>query len=99
MSNHHIGKLPGARKEGDDWIVTINDQFQYGQKNSQGQSRWLVFHDEDNKIYQHRFLVNTMQSNAAPWAKTLATSLGGFDIAHGIPDLGSAFLGETLKSF
>lgn len=36
----------------DSWIVSINDRFQYGQKNKNGDGRWVALHDKDNKPYQ-----------------------------------------------
>ncbi|KAK1235206.1 hypothetical protein PQX77_001579 [Marasmius sp. AFHP31] len=35
--------------------VTIGDKHQYGQKNKQGDNRWVMFHDKSRKMYQHRF--------------------------------------------
>lgn len=36
----------------DSWIVSISDRFQYGQKNKNGDGRWVALHDKDNKPYQ-----------------------------------------------
>ncbi|KAK1235167.1 hypothetical protein PQX77_001616 [Marasmius sp. AFHP31] len=36
--------------------VKISDKHQYGQKNKQGDDRWVAFHDKSRKPYQHRFL-------------------------------------------
>ena len=32
--------------------ITVDDSFQYGQKDKTGEGRWLVFHDKKNKIFQ-----------------------------------------------
>lgn len=34
------------------WVVEISDRFQYGQKNKNGDGRWVALHDKDNKPYQ-----------------------------------------------
>ena len=31
---------------------TVDDSFQYGQRDSSGTGRWLVFHDKDQKMFQ-----------------------------------------------
>lgn len=36
----------------DSWLVTISDSFQYGQKNKNGEGRWVALHDKNNKPYQ-----------------------------------------------
>lgn len=32
--------------------IEVNDKFQYGQEDSKGLGRWLVYHDKTNKPYQ-----------------------------------------------
>ncbi|KAK3365112.1 hypothetical protein B0T24DRAFT_659898 [Lasiosphaeria ovina] len=98
-SADYIGKLPGAKKEGDNFIVTINDRFQYGQKNKQGENRWVVLHDKNNKPYQHRFIVLTIQGKAADWAKTLAKTFGAGDLADKVSAVGKDFVGDYLHTF
>ncbi|KAF4467735.1 hypothetical protein FALBO_5387 [Fusarium albosuccineum] len=98
-SNDYIGRLPGARKEGNTWVVTISDRFQYGQKNKNGDGRWVALHDKDNKPYQHRFMVTTIQGQAAEWAKTLAKSFGAGEIADAVSKLGNNFIGDYLHTF
>ncbi|KAK5652027.1 hypothetical protein OQA88_10930 [Cercophora sp. LCS_1] len=95
----HIGKIPGATKDGENFTVTINDHFQYGQKNKQGEKRWVVLHDKGNKMFQHRFMTTTVQGNAADWAKTLANQFGAGDLASQVHDLGSRFVGDYLHTF
>ncbi|KAH7136290.1 hypothetical protein EDB81DRAFT_656908 [Dactylonectria macrodidyma] len=94
-----IGKLPGAKKDGADWVVTITDRFQYGQKNASGEKRWIVLHDKSNKIFQHRFLVTTTQGNAVDWAKKLADSFGASELAENVSGIGGSFVGDYLKTF
>ncbi|KAK0743965.1 hypothetical protein B0T18DRAFT_431137 [Schizothecium vesticola] len=98
-SPDYIGKIPGVTKNGDSFTVTINDRFQYGQKNKEGEKRWVVLHDKGNKMYQHRFMTTTVQGNAAEWAKTLANSFGAGDLASQVSDLGKRFVGDYLHTF
>ncbi|CAP64730.1 uncharacterized protein PODANS_5_9960 [Podospora anserina S mat+] len=83
----------------DNFILPINDKFQYGQKNAQGENRWLVLHDKDNKLYQHRFIVATVQGHAAEWAKTLANSFGAGELASQVTSIGKSFVGHYLHTF
>lgn len=39
------GKLSGN-------TFSVDDGFQYGQKNAQGEGRWLAYHDKSQKAYQ-----------------------------------------------
>jgi hypothetical protein len=32
--------------------VSINDEWQFGQKNKEGANRWVVLHDKGRKPYQ-----------------------------------------------
>ncbi|KAH7161821.1 hypothetical protein EDB81DRAFT_840059 [Dactylonectria macrodidyma] len=98
-SPDYIGKIPGIRKEGNSFIVNINDRFQYGQKNKNGEGRWVALHDKNNKPYQHRFLVTTIQGTVAEWARVLANSLGAGEIANAVAKLGKNFIGDYLHTF
>ncbi|KAH7196518.1 uncharacterized protein B0J16DRAFT_1272 [Fusarium flagelliforme] len=75
--------VPSARQEDDSWVVSIDDRFQYGQKNRNGEGRWVALHDKDNKAYQHRYLAAASHGNITEQAKSLVTSVGGQ-----IPDVG-----------
>ena len=41
-----------AKSSGDDFSVTVDESFQYGQKNARGEGRWLAYHDRSQKPYQ-----------------------------------------------
>ncbi|KAM0228825.1 hypothetical protein ACHAPO_010462 [Fusarium lateritium] len=75
-NNDFIGELPGARQEGGNWVAEISDRFQYGQKNKNGDGRWVALHDKNNKPYQHRFMIVTMQGRLSQTAKNLARGFG-----------------------
>ncbi|SPJ71005.1 uncharacterized protein FTOL_00733 [Fusarium torulosum] len=98
-SNEYIGRLPGARQEGNNWIVSISDRFQYGQKNKNGDGRWVCLHDKDNKPYQHRFMIVTIQGKLSDAAKNLAKSVGATEIADMVMKLGNSFTGDYLHTF
>ncbi|KAG8668248.1 hypothetical protein FPOAC2_07538 [Fusarium poae] len=98
-SNEFIGRLPGARQEGNNWVVEINDRFQYGQKNKTGEGRWVALHDKDNKPYQHRFMIVTIQGRLTETAKNLAKSFGAGEIADQVSKLGNNFIGDYLHTF
>ncbi|KAF4983612.1 hypothetical protein FZEAL_1021 [Fusarium zealandicum] len=97
--NDYIGRLPGASQQGNCFIVTISDRFQYGQKNKNGDGRWVALHDKDNKPYQHRFMVTTIQGQVAEWAKILAKAFGAGEIADSVSKLGNNFIGDYLHTF
>ncbi|TVY60304.1 hypothetical protein Focb16_v003197 [Fusarium oxysporum f. sp. cubense] len=98
-SNEYIGKLPGARQEANSWIVSITDRFQYGQKNKNGDGRWVALHDKDNKPYQHRFMIVTIQGKLTEAAKNLARSFGAGEIAEQASKLGGSYIGDYLHTF
>lgn len=80
--------------------IQVDDAFQYGQNNEKT-LRFLVFHNKDNKPYQHRFIETTAFSNignkivevgagaAAEWGQLLKK---GADLAKG-------FIGDYLRDF
>ncbi|CAI4213236.1 unnamed protein product [Parascedosporium putredinis] len=41
-SNDFISKLPGAKREGDNWVVPIGDRFQYGQRTTLARAAGFV---------------------------------------------------------
>ncbi|PCD34042.1 hypothetical protein FGRA07_09197 [Fusarium graminearum] len=98
-SGEFIGKLPGARQEGNCWVVEMSDRFQYGQKNKNGDGRWVALHDKDNKPYQHRFMVVTIQGRLSEAAKNLAKAFGAGEIADQVMKLGNSFIGDYLHTF
>lgn len=62
----------------DSWVVSVNDRFQYGQKNKNGDGRWLVLHNKDNKMYQVSSQTNLCQG----YSLMLVASLYGCDYAR-----------------
>lgn len=48
----HSAVLIARPKEG--YKMKVNDRLQYGQKNAQGELRFIVYHDKERKPYQVR---------------------------------------------
>ncbi|XP_014551138.1 hypothetical protein COCVIDRAFT_20537 [Bipolaris victoriae FI3] len=94
------GKLDAlkAKSSGDSFTITVDDSFQYGQKNKQGEGRFLVFHDKSRNPFQWRF-VSTLYSklgNGALAVINLAPIPGGVkDIAKYF----SGLIGDPLHNF
>ncbi|KAF5010431.1 hypothetical protein FDECE_3400 [Fusarium decemcellulare] len=97
-SADYVGKNHEVKREGNNWVVPITDRFQYGQKNAQGEKRWLVLHDKNNKPYQVREIIGC-SGTATEWAKTLANSFGAGELADTMEKLGNSFVGDFLKTF
>lgn len=56
--------------------IRIDSNIQYGQKNAQGELRFLVYYDKGRKPYQHRFIETALGSVAAGKAQTITKHLG-----------------------
>lgn len=50
----------------------IDNKFQYGQKNAEGEGRFVVLHDKERTPYQHRFIETALASGAANIAAKIA---------------------------
>ncbi|MCJ1363885.1 hypothetical protein MMC16_002994 [Acarospora aff. strigata] len=82
--------------EGDQYTITVDDSFQYGQ-DKEKKKRWLCFHNKNDKPYQHRFVESTIvkYGNAA----------AGFAVGQGYKDVNTVadvikhFAGDYLHNF
>ncbi|KAF7557641.1 hypothetical protein G7Z17_g616 [Cylindrodendrum hubeiense] len=76
--------------------VKVGDDFQFGQ--NQGRTeRFLVFHDKNNKPYQHRFveqLLVVLGDQAIDWARNM-----GFEGIESIRNKAADIIGEYLRDF
>ncbi|KAJ0122135.1 hypothetical protein J7T55_002647 [Diaporthe amygdali] len=85
-----------AKSQGDEkYTLVIDDAWQYGQQKD-GSKRFLVYHDKNNKPYQHRFVENFIKQ-AGGKAVDVITGLGY--PADKIEDIASRFVGDYLKTF
>ncbi|EGP90161.1 unnamed protein product [Zymoseptoria tritici ST99CH_3D7] len=50
-----------SRAENGRILLTVGDAVSNGQ-NSEGQNRWLVYHDKSRDIFQHRFVQHVFQA-------------------------------------
>lgn len=73
--------------------------MQYGQKNAQGDMRFVVYHDKERKPYQHRFIETALGSTVSKKAKKVAEMLGQGSITGDISSLAANFVGDYLKTF
>ncbi|KAK7451212.1 hypothetical protein VKT23_012549 [Stygiomarasmius scandens] len=79
--------------------VTITDKFQYGQKNAQGDFRFVVYHDMSRKPYQHRFIETTLLAKGGDIALKLAKGFGYEDVGMNVTDFAKRFIGDYLHNF
>lgn len=81
--------------------LRIDSNMQYGQKNIQGELRFLVYHDKERKPYQHRFIETALGSAAAGKAQEVAKQFLGEagGIAGSVADLAKNFVGDFLRTF
>lgn len=95
---NHITRV-GQLLPGEGYKLQIGSSLQYGQKNTQGDMRFVVYHDKERKPYQHRFIETALGSTAAKQAKAVAEKLGQGSIAGDISRLAANFVGDFLKTF
>ncbi|KAG9605512.1 hypothetical protein KCU97_g485, partial [Aureobasidium melanogenum] len=95
---NHITKV-GQLVDGEGYKIKVDDKIQYGQKNAQGELRFVVYHDKERKRYQHRFIETALGSAAAGKASELAKGFGFGDIAGGIASIAKNFVGDYLRTF
>ncbi|KAH6919077.1 hypothetical protein BKA70DRAFT_1458967 [Coprinopsis sp. MPI-PUGE-AT-0042] len=79
------------------YTVVVDKAFQYGQKNPQGEGRWLVFHDTTRNPFQHRFIQGALQAGAARATEIARTF--GFEAAETLLKGAQGFFGHPLHNF
>ncbi|THU83585.1 hypothetical protein K435DRAFT_689280 [Dendrothele bispora CBS 962.96] len=79
--------------------VTITEKFQYGQKNAQGDFRFVVNHDTSRKHYQHRFIETTLLAKGGDIAVKLAKAFGYDQVGTSVSDFTKTFIGDYLHNF
>ncbi|THU87374.1 hypothetical protein K435DRAFT_804375 [Dendrothele bispora CBS 962.96] len=88
-----------ATVDGNTARVTITDKFQYGQKNDQGEFRFVVYHDTSRKPYQHRFIETTLLAKGGDISVKLAKGFGYDQVGMDVSDLLKRFVGDYLRNF
>ncbi|KAJ7878041.1 hypothetical protein B0H13DRAFT_2346830 [Mycena leptocephala] len=94
----HITKV-GEPVEGEGYKLKVNDRLQYGQKNAQGELRFIVYHDKERKPYQHRFIETAVGSATAGKAAEMAKAFGVGVVGDQIMDHLKAIVGDYLHTF
>ncbi|KAF8144189.1 hypothetical protein K438DRAFT_1783062 [Mycena galopus ATCC 62051] len=85
--------------DGEGYKMKVDNKLQYGQKNAQGELRFVVYHDEERKPYQHRFMETALGSAGAEKAKKIAEAMGVGAIGNTVNDLAQAFVGDYMHTF
>ncbi|KAJ7862429.1 hypothetical protein B0H13DRAFT_1900078 [Mycena leptocephala] len=78
---------------------TRRGRLQYGQKNAQGELRFIVYHDKERKPYQHRFIETAVGSATAGKAAEMAKAFGVGAAGDQIMDHLKAIVGDNLHTF
>ena len=80
--------------------IQVDDAFQYGQNNEKT-LRFLVFHNKDNKPYQHRFIETTAFSNIGNKIVAIGGSAAPLwdELLKKGADIAKAFIGDYLRDF
>jgi len=95
---NHVTKV-GQLVEGEGYKLHVDDRLQYGQKNSSGELRFVVFHDKERKPYQHRFIETALGSAGADKASKLAATFGYGGAVDLASKIGKDFIGDYLHTF
>ncbi|THU86513.1 hypothetical protein K435DRAFT_868180 [Dendrothele bispora CBS 962.96] len=88
-----------ATVDGNTARVTITEKLQYGQKNAQGDFRFVVYHDTSHKPYQHRFIETTLLAKGGDIAVKLAKAFGYDEVGTSVSDFLKGFIGDYLHNF
>ncbi|KAJ7855347.1 hypothetical protein B0H13DRAFT_2357967 [Mycena leptocephala] len=94
----HITKV-GELVEGEGYKLKVNDRLQYGQRNPQGELRFIVYHDKERRPYQHRFIETAVGSATAGKAAEMAKAFGVGAAGDQIMDHLKCIVGDYLHTF
>ncbi|KXJ85483.1 hypothetical protein Micbo1qcDRAFT_209963 [Microdochium bolleyi] len=92
VSSAQIDKFKADHPDG---IFTVTRDYQYGQFEKTGASRFLVFHDRLRRIFDYRFMIALLNNLAGPGAGSDGKSVAGIDVQRLIQGL----IGDPLRSF
>ncbi|KAK1753655.1 hypothetical protein QBC47DRAFT_430496 [Echria macrotheca] len=99
---NHISKV-GTLVPGEGYKLKVDDKLQYGQKNAQGDNRFIVFHDKDRKPYQHRFIEAAVLSTLAKQGEEAADKvLASFALSGAAAAVSNAlktYIADYLRTF
>ena len=102
--NQHVGilfveksKVEEFKGLVNDGQTTVDEKFQYGQANKAGDKRFLVYHNKDNKPYQHRFINNMLTKYGPMGAQALENM--GMTGSQEMAELVANYVGDSLRNF
>ncbi|KAJ7779478.1 hypothetical protein DFH07DRAFT_950539 [Mycena maculata] len=95
---NHITKV-GKLVDGEGYKLKVNDRLQYGQKNTEGELRFIVYHDKERKPYQHRFIETAVGSATEGKTREMAKAFGFGAAGDQIMDHLKAIVGDYLNTF
>ncbi|KAK1772239.1 hypothetical protein QBC33DRAFT_564719 [Phialemonium atrogriseum] len=100
---NHISKI-AELLPGEGYKITVDERFQYGQKNVEGENRFLILHDKGRKPYQHRFIETAVASALARQGEGVADKVcGAFGLPAGsaskVTDTVKCYIGDYLRTF
>ncbi|GAB7354329.1 hypothetical protein MBLNU459_g4842t2 [Dothideomycetes sp. NU459] len=95
---NHITKV-GQLVDGEGYKIKVDGRLQYGQKNAQGELRFVVYHDKERRPFQHRFIETALGSAAAGKATELAKGFGLGDVAGSVAAIAANFVGDYMHDF
>ncbi|TKX27034.1 hypothetical protein C1H76_0789 [Elsinoe australis] len=85
--------------DGEGYQVRLDNNFQYGQKNAEGELRFIVYHDQERKPYQHRFIETALGSAGLGKANVIAEKMGFGAIGDQVGSFAKNFIGDYLHTF
>jgi len=86
-----------GQKDGDEYQITVNNDFRYGERDKKGNFRFLVYHDTSREIFQHRFVQGMIVKFGA--AATDQIKRLGFSDVSSISAAFQGSIGEPLKRY
>ncbi|KAG7409804.1 hypothetical protein Forpe1208_v011058 [Fusarium oxysporum f. sp. rapae] len=78
---------------------TVTQDFLYGQANSEGKDRFLVFHDKERNPYQHRFVPSQYVKFGEGSLKKLKKAGFGSETLDLVSEHTKAVVGDELRDF
>ncbi|KAF8176428.1 hypothetical protein K438DRAFT_1979216 [Mycena galopus ATCC 62051] len=90
---HHVTKVCDL-VDGEGYKMKVDNKLQYGQKNAEGELRFVVYHDQEHKPYQ-----TALGSAGAEKAKKMAEAMGCGGMADSINEIAQSFVGDYMHTF
>ncbi|CAE6521152.1 unnamed protein product [Rhizoctonia solani] len=99
---NHISKVAPKNANGE-YEFKVDAKSQYGQVDSKGKGRWVVYHDKGRTPYQHRFAKSVLQSAGHASATQLQDladrfGFGGVNLT-GLLNVVENYAGDYLHNF